>query len=354
MVGAGIAVQGRLPRIRPVPGGIRGLGGAEALFVLDDVFQLVEQFLGAADAECRDQYGALITQRLLDDGFETLPTALAVFMEAVAIGAFEHEDIGAFGRLRRHQEGGVGCAQIAGKDDALAFVLLRVVQVDFYIGRAEDMARALQPDAGHQLVAVVQREPVLVRQGNEPTFDALDVAFNLCMVATDAKFECILKHDGQQLCRRLATQYRPVETRREQIRDATDMVDVNVRHDERFDGVERELDGEAIRRRATWQRGVVTLEQTAVDQYAGRGVHVQLVAGGGHAILGTMVFDDRIAHGYSFNDVTHALAAIQTRATEKIKQGFYRLSTALSYQPSFDGSMVSSLRRDDADCAPVR
>lgn len=97
MVGAGIAVQGRLPRIRPVPGGTWELGGAEALFVLDDLFQLVQQFLSTANTEGRDQYGALILQRMFDDGFETLTAIGTVLVQAVAVGAFKHEDISSLG-----------------------------------------------------------------------------------------------------------------------------------------------------------------------------------------------------------------------------------------------------------------
>ncbi len=36
---------------------------------MDDFFQFVEQFLGAADAEGRDKDCALVLQRLFDDGF---------------------------------------------------------------------------------------------------------------------------------------------------------------------------------------------------------------------------------------------------------------------------------------------
>src|SRR5690606_5019580 len=51
-------------------------------FAVDDVFQFVEQFLGAPDAERGNQHAALILQRLLDDCFEALTPAAAVFMEA--------------------------------------------------------------------------------------------------------------------------------------------------------------------------------------------------------------------------------------------------------------------------------
>ena len=49
-------------------------------FAVDDVFEFVEQFLGAADAEGRDQDRAVVGQGLFDDAFQALPASAAVFM----------------------------------------------------------------------------------------------------------------------------------------------------------------------------------------------------------------------------------------------------------------------------------
>ena len=66
-------------------------------FAVNDLSQLVQQLLSAANAEGRNQYGALILQRMFDDGFETLTAAGTVLVQAVAVGAFKHEDIGSLG-----------------------------------------------------------------------------------------------------------------------------------------------------------------------------------------------------------------------------------------------------------------
>lgn len=63
------------------------------------VFEFVEQLLGAANAEGGDQDGAVVSQGLFEDGFEALAAGLAVFMQAVALGAFKHQDNGALRRL---------------------------------------------------------------------------------------------------------------------------------------------------------------------------------------------------------------------------------------------------------------
>jgi hypothetical protein len=66
-------------------------------FAVNDLFQLVQQFLSTANAEGRNQYGALILQRMFDDGFEALTAIGTVLVQAVAVGAFKHEDIGSLG-----------------------------------------------------------------------------------------------------------------------------------------------------------------------------------------------------------------------------------------------------------------
>lgn len=144
MVGDGRGfVAGISPHPSPLPRGERGQVCRRSLLALNDVFELVEQFLGAADAERGDQHGALVFQGLFDNGFESLAAGAAVFVEAVAVGAFEHQDVGALWGFGRHQEGGMRCAEVAGKDDALALPCLREVEVDFDIGRAEYVPGAL-------------------------------------------------------------------------------------------------------------------------------------------------------------------------------------------------------------------
>ncbi|MCY1552403.1 hypothetical protein D9M68_887960 [compost metagenome] len=85
---------------------------------MDDVFQLVEQFLGAADAEGGDQYRAVVGQGLFDDAFQALATGAAVFMQAVAVGALDHQDVGAVRWFGCWQQRRIGRAQVAGEDDA--------------------------------------------------------------------------------------------------------------------------------------------------------------------------------------------------------------------------------------------
>ncbi|MCY1369079.1 hypothetical protein D9M69_560980 [compost metagenome] len=65
----------------------------------------------------------------------------------------------------------MGRAQIAGEDHALLFAGLGIVQVDFQVGRVEDMSGALQADAADQALRVMQGEPGLAGQGDDALLD---------------------------------------------------------------------------------------------------------------------------------------------------------------------------------------
>src|SRR5690606_1996469 len=162
---------------------------------------------------------------------------------------------------------------------ALAVPALRVVQIALRIGRAEDVAGALQADAGAQLGLIDQGEPGLVGQGDQALFDELEVALDLLLVAADAEAEGVLQHDGQQLGGGLAAQDRAFEAGGQQPGDAADVVDVHVGGDQGANAVEGEVDGQVVGAGPAFDGGFRALEQAAVDQQAVLVVHVELVAG---------------------------------------------------------------------------
>ena len=86
--------------------------------------------------------------------------------------------------------------EVAGEDYAFALPGLWVSQIDFNVGRSENMASTLQPYAGLQLIGIGQGEPLLVRQCNDPLLDEADVFFDLCLVTAETKFESIFQHYG--------------------------------------------------------------------------------------------------------------------------------------------------------------
>lgn len=169
-------------------------------------------------------------QGALDDRFEALPATGAIFVQAVAIGAFQHQVSGSLRCCRWHQQRCMRRAEITGEDHAFVLAARRVGQVDFHIGRAEDMPGALQANARDQLVVLDQSEPVLMRQRHEMLLDSLEVALDLRLVAADVELEGVLQHDGQEPGRRLPAEDRPVEARGEQIGNASDVIDVHIGH----------------------------------------------------------------------------------------------------------------------------
>lgn len=258
---------------------------------VDDVFQFVQQFLRTADAECGDEHRTVVFQCLGDDRLQALAASAPVLVQAIAIGAFQHHDVCPIGRLGRNQDGRMWCAEVAGKYDALGGACPGVLEVDLYVRGAEDMAGALQADAGMEFVGVRQGEPVLVRQGDDALLDERDVLLDLFLVAAETEFEGILEDDRQELRGGLAAQDWPVEAGGQQIGNAAHVVDMYVGGDQRLDGIDGELDVQPIGTSAAAGGGFRALEQAAVDQHAGALVHVQLVAGARHAVGGAVVLD---------------------------------------------------------------
>lgn len=79
---------------------------------MDDVFQLVEQFLGAADAEGGYQHGAVVGQSVFDDLLQALAAGAAVFVQAVAVGAFQHQNVGTLRWYAGFQDRCAGGAEV--------------------------------------------------------------------------------------------------------------------------------------------------------------------------------------------------------------------------------------------------
>lgn len=95
----GVEDDGELGPIQRVGTGLFFI--AQQRLAVEDVFQLVEQLLCSAQAECWDEDGALVRKGAVDGGFQALLALAAVWVQAVAVGTFEHQDVSAFGWLQR-------------------------------------------------------------------------------------------------------------------------------------------------------------------------------------------------------------------------------------------------------------
>ena len=70
---------------------------------MDDVFEFVEQLLSAANAESWDQDCALVAQRMLEHFFQSRTSAAAIFVQTIAVGAFDDQNIGFVWDFRRRK-----------------------------------------------------------------------------------------------------------------------------------------------------------------------------------------------------------------------------------------------------------
>src|SRR3990167_2418489 len=137
----------------------------------------------------------------------------------------------------------MGGTQVAGEDNAFLLSAGGVMQVDFHIGRTEDMPRALQANTTDQNLAVVQGKPDVVRQCNNALLDHLYITLDLFLITTEAELEGIFQDDGHQLGRWLTAEDRPFKAGSQEIGNAPDMVDMHMGRDQGLDGIQREFDG---------------------------------------------------------------------------------------------------------------
>lgn len=262
-----------------------------ALWVaVEDVLQLVEQFLGTADAEGRDQDGALVLQGAGQYPLQPLLAFLSVFVVAIPVGAFDHQGVAAVGWLGCRQHGGVRCAQVPGEHHPVP--ARRPFYVAFHVGGAEDVPCSSQPYSYLAVAGAQGGVPLVVGQRHQAPFDHPQVAVYVLRPAAEAQFEGVLEDDGQQLRRGLAAEDRAFEARRQQPGYSAHVVYVHVGDHQGLDLSHREVDGQVVGVGAAGAL-VAALEQAAVHQQAVLVVQTQFVGGSGDAVDGAVVADFR-------------------------------------------------------------
>src|SRR5690606_6966028 len=146
----------------------------------------------------------------------------------------QNQEIGPLGRNQVGQEWRVWRTQVTAEHDALA-TCLRGAELQLDISRTQYVTGWLQAHLAHSFVGFVQREPVAVGQGDDAFLHYPKVALQQCLIAADGKTEGVLEDNGQQLSGWLAAQDGSFEARGEQVRNASDMVNVDMGHNQRLD-----------------------------------------------------------------------------------------------------------------------
>lgn len=247
---------------------------------MDDALQFVQQFLGATDAEGRDQHAAAIFQGALYGVLQNLYTLFAVLVQAVAVGAFYHQLIAAPGGLGGVEQWRVAGAHVSGEDNA-AFVASAglasrtaprgiraavVLQFALHVGRAENMAGALQADAQGAALFRDDRLPAVVGQRPQLLLDVADEFPDQSLVSADTDFQRILQYQRQQFGGGLGTVDGAAKAGGDQVGNTAHVVYVHVSGHQRLHRADVELDRQAVVTAATG-RGFRPLEEAAVDQY---------------------------------------------------------------------------------------
>lgn len=257
---------------------------------VNQALKFVQQFLGPADAESRDHDGAAVLQRMLDGGLQAQAAHTTVFMVAVAVGALQHHGVRTLRRLGRGQQRRVRRAEVAREHDALA--ARAVADVEFRIGGAEDVSRALQAQAQRRGGVVDEHLPFVVVDGDRLLADHQQRGFDEPLVAGEADFQRVFDHQRQECGRRLGAVDRPAETGRQQVWKAAHVVNVHVGDHQGPHVIDGEVDPLAVRFIAA--TGLRTLEQATVDQDGVVRVQLQAMATSGGAGDGAVVEDARL------------------------------------------------------------
>ena len=172
-----------------------GVGAGVLALAVQDVLELIQQLLGAADAEGRHDHRAAVGQRPLDHRLQALAPAVAVFVEAVAVGALQHHNVGRLGGARRRQHRRPGRAEVT-REHHPPRLTPRPGKVALHVGRPQDVPRPLQADAAVAAGAVEHRMPRLVGQRPDARLHHPQVTLDEARVPGDPHRKGIRQHDG--------------------------------------------------------------------------------------------------------------------------------------------------------------
>jgi hypothetical protein len=172
-------------------------------------------------------------------------------VKSISVGAFQYEHIGPFGTGRRKEDRRASRAQVTTEDEAF----VSVVELD--IGRSQDMpSRRISKGC-----AAWQVLPFAVRDRVNESLDFFEDLSDEAFVLRDAKSNGVFQHDRKKPGRGRSAIDWLVESRFDQVRDPSNVIDMNVRQDEALYAIERKLDFVALE-----STSISSLEHSAVHE----------------------------------------------------------------------------------------
>ena len=130
--------------------------------------------------------------------------------------------------------------------------------------------------------------PLLEVQCHDLSAYLIEKAPDEGLIASDAHLEGVFQHQRQQLGRGTTAEYGAAKAGGQEVRDAPDVVQMNVGEDQCLDAIGREGDFQPFGT-VTVGRGFRTLKQAAINQHRSAVVEDELVAGTGNAINSAVV-----------------------------------------------------------------
>ena len=282
-----------------------------------DLADEIQQLLRAADGERRDDHVAAAVERALDAVRERGQIIHARAVTAVAVGRLDEHVVRARDGLRVADDGLVGVADVAGKDDLLFRAALGEPRLDARAAEQVADIREADDDVFPDLDALA------VAARTQQTQHALYVLERIqrfgCRLAGAGGLaslplglghldvRCIAQHDAAQVACRLRGVDRAAKALLIQQRQVAGVIHVRVRDEHKLDLRRRDGDGDVLKQ-------VASLLHAAVDQ-AVVPADLKQSAAAGHLVVGA---DKCQLHGlapfrFSFPDFNTSARGAQPR-----------------------------------------
>ena len=229
-------------------------------FVLYHLIDLEEEYLRTLDRERRnEQYSAAIT-RVFDRLAQSFFTALTAFVHAVTIYALHNDVIRSHGALSGIQEGLRCVAQVSGEHECATPAR------ELHERGTQDMSCVKK---FHSRIPYGKSFMVFVhlpqRNRGIDVFLCIERIALMQVLIERHNVQCIGKHDQCQIASGGSRDDDPAETIAHQLRNASDMIGVRMRHDKHIDRCRVVWEWQRVGRVAYITGMMLALQRSAID-----------------------------------------------------------------------------------------
>ena len=208
---------------------------------MQDILQLIQQLLGTANAESRNQHRTTIFQGTYQHRLQARLTLLPALVKPIPIGTFDHQHIGLSGRQWGRQNWSVCGAKITGKHRNMP-----ALPATLNKRRTKNMPGSLQAHLRPHLAWQLNIVPVIVGQRHQALLEHVEKLLHIRRRPAHSKPKGILHDYRQQLGRRPTAINRPGKALRKQPRQAPHMINVHMGQHQCLNTGNIEIDGKIV------------------------------------------------------------------------------------------------------------